>query len=117
MERIYSQERPRLKEVGRTVNPVTHTTLINFDVQVSEDKEQGNYSYLQLELYPSQMNKAHIINAIIRSKYQQQDVEAIQNNYLADMEDIQARQEFGELQQWRAMAKNIAKEVLDEQEK
>lgn len=115
MERIYSQERPSLKEAGRVINPVTRTVLINFDVRESEDPQRGKVSYLQVELYPSQLTKAHIINAIIRARYQQQDVEAIQNNYLADMSDVQAKKEFENLQAWRSRAKSIAKEVLGDE--
>ena len=70
MTRIYANERPRLKEVGRTVNPVTHTTLINFDVR-EENSEQGKFSYLQVEMYPSQMNRSAIISAVIRSRFDQ----------------------------------------------
>lgn len=112
MERIYSQELPRLKEVGRNVNPVTQTTLINFDVREEKDSEQGKYSYLQVEMYPSQMRRSAIISAVIRAKYDQDEMEAIINNYLEDPTDEDALLEIHEMQSWRCMAKHIATEAL-----
>ena len=114
MERIYSQELPRLKEVGRIVNPVTHTTLINFDVREEIDSERGKYSYLQVEMYPSQMRRSAIISAVIRAKYDQDKMEAIINNYLEDPTDEDALAGIHEMQSWRNMAKLIAKEALEE---
>lgn len=111
MERIYSQEPPRLKEVGRTVNPVTQTTLINFDVR-EEDSEQGKYSYLQVEMYPSQMHRSAIISAVIRAKYDQDEMEAIINNYLENPDDEGALVDIREMQTWRCRAKHIATEAL-----
>ena len=112
MERIYSQERPRLKEVGRTVNPVTHTTLINFDIREEQDSEQGKYSYLQVEMYPSQMRRPAIISAVIRAKYDQDEMEAIINNYLEDPTDADVLEDIYEMRRWRHMAKLVATEAL-----
>ena len=116
MERIYSQEPPRLKEVGRTVNPVTHTTLINFDIREEQDSEQGKYSYLQVEMYPSQMRRSAIISAVIRAKYNQDEMEAIINNYLEDPTDEGALADIHEMQTWRCLAKLIATEALQSNE-
>ena len=112
MERIYSQELPRLKEVGRSVNPVTHTTLINFDIREEQDSEQGKYSYLQVEMYPSQMRRSAIISAVIRAKYDQDEMEAIINNYLEDPTDEASTADLHEMQSWRRQAKLIAREAL-----
>ena len=115
MTRIYANERPRLKEVGRTVNPVTHTTLINFDIR-EENSEQGKFSYLQVEMYPSQMRRSAIISAVIRAKYNQDEMEAIINNYLEDPTDEGALADIHEMQSWRCLAKNIATEALESNE-
>ena len=112
MTRIYANERPRLKEVGRTVNPVTHTTLINFDIR-EENSEQGKFSYLQVEMYPSQMNRSAIISAVIRSRFDQDQMEAVMNNYLENPADAEAIADFTEMQNWRKQAKAIAKEALE----
>ena len=116
MTRIYANERPRLKEVGRTVNPVTHTTLINFDIREEQDSEQGKYSYLQVEMYPSQMRRSAIISAVIRAKYDQDEMEAIINNYLEDPTDEGALADIHEMQSWRCLAKLIATEALRDDE-
>lgn len=116
MTRIYANEPPRLKEVGRTVNPVTHTTLINFDIREEQDSERGKYSYLQVEMYPSQMHRSAIISAVIRAKYDQDEMEAIINNYLENPTDEDVLADIHEMQTWRCRAKHIATEALQSNE-
>lgn len=116
MNRIYANERPDFKEAGRSVNPVTQSTLLNFDIQEEKESSQGKFSYLQVELMPAQMNKPAIVNAVIRAKYEQPDMEAIQNNYMLNPADEEASADFFEMQEWRKMAKAIAKEALEDHE-
>ncbi len=52
-----------------------------------------------------------LVAAIVRDRYSQDQVEAIVNNYLADPEG--RRQEFDELQAWRAKAKEEAMKVIN----
>lgn len=55
-----------------------------------------------------------IVNAIITAEYPNDRMQAIQNNYLmATREDGNGViEEFLEMQQWRAMAKQTAHELL-----
>ena len=50
------------------------------------------------------------VSALIRSSYSQDQVEAITQNYLANSKDADAVQAFNDLQDWRARAKQIAKD-------
>lgn len=70
------------------------------------------------------INKPRIINDIIRARYSQADVEAIINNHflnisewldskLSGEEVIFEDADYQELQEWRALAKEIANYVID----
>lgn len=50
------------------------------------------------------------VSALIRSRYSQDQVEAITQNYLANSKDADYVQAFNDLQAWRAQAKQIAKD-------
>ena len=50
------------------------------------------------------------VSALIRSRYSQDQVEAITQNYLANSKDADAKQAFNDLQAWRAESKQIAKD-------
>lgn len=65
---------------------------------------------------PAQMNKPAIVNAVIRAKYEQPDMEAIQNNYMFNPSDEEASADFFKMQAWRKMAKAVAKEALEDYE-
>ena len=52
------------------------------------------------------------VSALIRSRYSQDQVEAITQNYLANSKDADAVQDFNDLQDWRAKAKQIATEAI-----
>ena len=54
-----------------------------------------------------------LVNYLVRQKYQEQDVEAIINNYLDDMNNVKHLNEFRELQAYRNRCKIKAKELLN----
>lgn len=54
-----------------------------------------------------------LVNYLIRQKYHEQDVEAILNNYLDDMNNVNHINEFRELQAYRNRCKIKAKELLN----
>lgn len=97
-------------------------------------REEHKYGYNELLIPLGQMTYAGIVNAIIRDKYTQADMEAITNNmaavnavfmqtlvtdgiinatkYLKDSINDENSAKFKEMQEWRDMAKKIAKEIL-----
>lgn len=81
----------------------------------------GNGSAEMLELPVGVWNYGAIVSALVRSKYSEDDVEAIVNNNIAliampsavsDEEGQQKLSEFEQMQQWREKCKARAKELL-----
>lgn len=98
---------------------------INYDVE-EQERETGEgekttfYVYHMMEFRTINGRSAidltaegypQIVAAIVRERYSADDVEAILNNYLADPEGHGA--EFTALQEWRAVAKQVAKELIN----
>lgn len=67
-------------------------------------------------MYPSQMRRPAIISAVIRARYDQDEMEAIINNYLENPTDEDALADIHEMQSWRRQAKLIATEALQSNE-
>lgn len=101
---------------------------IKFEVVADGEPVEHNVT-----LKPGVWNKSAIIAALVRSAYSQDEMEAINNNRLAVLDDmmdafrtngvvgaikviteqaVEARQEFLTMQKWRATAKEWAKELL-----
>lgn len=81
---------------------------------MSGSDEGYNYSYYSVSVPLVHWNYDGIVNAIVTDKYPADRMQAVQNNYLlATREDgTEAIEEFLEMQEWRAMAKAVAHEVL-----
>lgn len=97
-------------------------------------REMHKYGYYQVEVPMGQWTRDGIINAIIRDKYRQDEMEAITNNmaavtgvffetlvsegivaatkYLLSSINDENSERFKEMQEWRAMAKKIASEII-----
>lgn len=97
-------------------------------------RENNKYAYYQVDIPMGQWTYDGIVNAIIRDKYSVDAMEAITNNmaavtsvfletlvtdgiisatkYLVDSIDPERTQAFKEMQEWRAMAKKIASEII-----
>lgn len=92
----------RPKEVIRFTDDII---VVNFDIAEAE----GGYTCSSVTV--PDLHYGTVVSAVIRSRYSQDDVEAIQLNYLADPS---RHDEFDELQAWRAHAKEVAREVADD---
>ena len=134
MNRNYSTERPSLivkdsKEASR---------VINFDVQ---EEENHKYSYYSVTVKIGNWSYDSIVNAIVTAEYPNDRMQAVLDNYLQEtdlskliglistaqnfnklrkqMEDWLAERdqdivrEYEKMQEWRAMAKRVAKVVLN----
>ncbi len=55
-------------------------------------------------------NYSPLVSAIVRARYSSDYIEALLNNYLTNPDKY--RDNFNELQSWRAVAKERAKEIL-----
>lgn len=105
----YSSERPQ------DVVTLAPKRVLNFDIEEVETQIEGSepvkqYRYLTAEGNVFQWDRAHLISAIIRTKYSADDVEAIILNH-GDGDEEHDR-DYAELQQWRKHAKEIAKTVI-----
>ena len=99
-------------------------------------RDDHKYGYYSIELPYLQWSRDGIINAIIRDKYRIDEMEAITNNmaaitavfmqtlvsdgiiaatkYLKDSINDDNTKRFKEMQEWRAMAKKVASEIIKE---
>lgn len=81
----------------------------------------GNGSSTMIELSTGVWNYGAIVSALVRSKYSEDEVEAIVNNNIAliampsavsDEEGQQKLSEFQQMQEWREKCKARAKELM-----
>ena len=88
--------------------------IINFDVV---EREDGTFEYESAIIGPGQFDRDHIISAIVRCRYDQNRMEAIQNNYLlvigSGQKNGAIEEEFRQMSSWRDMAKSIADRILE----
>lgn len=68
------------------------------------------YSYIRV---PFPFTYSSIVSAIVKSEYDEDRMQAVINNYLANPEDEEHAAEFTAMQNWRAEAKEVAHEVLN----
>ena len=58
------------------------------------------------------LTRSRIIDAIVTAAYPSDVMQAVQNNYLANPKDTEAKAEMDAMQAWRVKAKQVADEVL-----
>lgn len=149
MEYHRSPEFPNIVERGNPYgkNLSYCTVFINFKVeQLPDVDEAGNkYEFYRVELKPGQYTHDGVVNAIIRARYPQDEMEAITNNYLAELDieglvaavksartitalktavvgtfekrDINIVAAYNAMQEWRNMAKDVAVSIFDSGDK
>ena len=54
----------------------------------------------------------YLVSLIIGLKYNNDKIQAIINNYLLDSDDETSIKEFNEMQEWRKISKQLAKDIL-----
>ena len=74
----------------------------------------GIYSWRELSVRYTALNYGDIVSALIDLKYSPATMTAIINNYLLDTDDIEAKAEFEEMQNYRKEAKLKAKAIIAE---
>lgn len=100
----------RPKPVEHIVSTGIVTTVIRYNITARKD---GIYECEETEYNHrgplSSDDYGPMVSAVIRSRYSQDQVEAITQNYLADPSSHE--QEFLSLQDWRNEAKRIVKDI------
>ena len=81
---------------------------------LDSDSESETDNQKTILLPPGIPTRAIVINAIITEAYPNDKMQAVQNNYLLDPTDEDAKSEMGKMQQCRKDAKKIADEVMEQ---
>lgn len=103
-------EIPQLIAVSQTKNGY-HTT-INFDIEKVGDEYSVSSVTIVTENPICEDDYGKLVAALVRFKFSADAVEAIQLNYM-ESKTTEHKNEFYELRDWRAFAKQKAREVLD----
>jgi len=98
--------------VSIAVTPKYYHTTINFDIEKVGEEYSCSSVTIVSESPLCEDDYGKIVSAIVRFKYSADEVEAIQLNYM-ESKTTEHKNEFYELRDWRAFAKQKAREVLD----
>jgi len=80
--------------------------------QLNETEGGYKYRWQSVTLEPGIWNYGPIVNAIVTLEYPTDKMQAVVNNYLGAPEDPEAVGEMQDMQNWRAFAKQVAKDAL-----
>lgn len=112
MERKYYNEEPNPFETIRSVG--AFITIIRFNIQESEDKEQGMWQCDEVTYGHrnplTEGDYGALVSTLVRARFSADEVEAILNNYLGGLEA--GAEDFDELQRWRVEVKQKARDIL-----
>ena len=74
----------------------------------------GIFEWRELDLRISNFNYAGLVSELIGVKYNDSEMTAVINNYLLDPEDENIKNEFLKMQECRKEAKEIARQILND---
>ena len=106
----FFNEIPQLISVSVTKKGY-HTT-INFNIEETEGGYTADSVTIVTEAPICEDDYGKIVSALVRYRFSQDEVEAIQLNYM-ESKTTEHKNEFNELRDWRAFSKQKAREVLD----
>lgn len=92
---------------------------IAFDVQQISNEETEEIQYVWSEaVFPKGTpTYGMVVSAIIHGRYSDNDMQAIINNHLLEDGNEEHEAEWSAMQEWRATAKSMAKQILEEIQK
>jgi hypothetical protein len=119
-----SENKPFVFEtlVGKDINTgeeVVFGYRINYCIGQNEDGLWQHYTLdLSTTMYDyikGDSNKVYecVISKIVRQRYPDNDMTAILSNYLSEPDNEKYIKEFREVQDWRKVAKSVAKYIVD----
>ena len=130
---IIGTELPEMVTEGRKWCQPQYTVNVLGET-FTDENEMEQWRWLQVTLPVGRIKYADVVAGVIRSKYTQDDMEAITNNmaavnavfmqtlvtegileatkYLKESIDDDNTARFKEMQEWRALAKKVASEVI-----
>lgn len=104
------------KQYDFKLNSGLRQLMINVDIKreasdvTNEEGEQ--YTWNTILFAPGEYEYDSIVDALIRYKYPQANMESIINNYLAEPDNKKYASEFKEMQGYRIETKSLAKAIL-----
>lgn len=108
----YSDTRPQIFTFERVLGRKKYS--INFDVvELPEAEDNQRFRYQSVTLPAGEYNRATVISSIIRSRYSDDEMQAVINNYLLDEHDEGLVAEFNAMQDCRKFAKSVATEFAE----
>ena len=102
------QEKPKSFEKYKSNSRFYY--VIRFDIEF--DKTIAAWKYDEVKLPYGQPTYDKIVDAMVSFKYPIDKMQAIINNYLLDQNDVEAKNDFVEMQSWRKYSKDYAKEIM-----
>lgn len=109
MEKAIYENKPLAFE--GVVSAGVRTTIMRFNITETENGWECDEACFNHKEPLSENDYSRLVAFLVREKYTSDDVEAIQQNY-AESKTAKHKAEFAELKEWRAKAKNMAREVL-----
>lgn len=94
---------------------ITESTSQPEGMQLEEG--QTYYSWIETTLPLGKPTYDDIVSKIVKTKYSDDEMTALINNHLLDDGDEEHTAEWKEMQEWRANAKKIAKEAVEQIDK
>lgn len=93
-----------------------HQYIITFDVQNLIDDTTGieEYTWTEAVALPGIPSYEALVAAIVKSRYSDDAMYSLINNHLLGDGDATHEAEWNAMQEWRAKAKEFAKEVIQE---
>lgn len=107
----YGNEKPANIEMKLRLGQRQFT--INFNIEKLK-KQAYKYRWQSVKLEPGVWAYGPIVNAIVTERYPEDTMQAIVNNYLMEPRTTEAEAEMQAMQDWRAYAKEVAKDCLTE---
>lgn len=86
--------------------------LVAFNQTETKKDEQTFYEYDGLRMAKN-LDYSKMVAAIIRENYDDDAMQAIVNNHLLNDGDEQHEADYNAMQQWRATAKQVAKQIQE----
>lgn len=109
----YSDIRPEFVTCDRNLGRKEYTLSFDVEELAAKEKSDGRkFKYLVVTLLPGIYNRGAVIARLVSSRYSNDEMQAIVNNYLLDEGDEEVVAEFKAMQDWRKHCKKIADEFL-----
>lgn len=110
----YNQGSEQPQRIRYSIKLGLRQYTITFDIRAVKGSDNEQYEWCEITLPPGTPTYDRLVAAIIRGRYSDDNMQAIINNHLLEDGDSEHEKEWNDMQSWRAEAKRMAKEILEE---